>query len=213
MRNKRNIRKDLKNKILLYFSNNIREYAIILIIFLIGVILGTLYVRNMKENEYTEINSYITDFLDMVNNGSKVNSNGLFQTSLRNNLIIVFLLGLAGLTVIGMPILYIIIAFKGFSIGYTISAIIGTVGRFKGFKFIISSLFLQNIIIIPCIIVLSVSGIKLYKSIIKDRRRENIKVEIIKYLSILFMISVLNIIAAFIESYISANIFIWLYNL
>ena len=213
MRNKRNIRKDLKNKILLYFSNNIREYAIILIIFLIGVILGTLYVRNMKENEYTEINSYITDFLDMVNNGSKVNSNGLFQTSLRNNLIIVFLLGLAGLTVIGMPILYIIIAFKGFSIGYTISAIIATVGRFKGFKFIISSLFLQNIIIIPCIIVLSVSGIKLYKSIIKDRRRENIKVEIIKYLSILFMISVLNIIAAFIESYISANIFIWLYNL
>ena len=49
------------------------------------------------------------------------------------------------------------------------------------FTFIGITLLLQNIIFIPAIMILGVSSIKLYKSIVKDRRKENIKLSIVKH--------------------------------
>ena len=56
-------------------------------------------------------------------------------------------------------------------------------------------MFLQNIIFIPVLMILGVSSIKLYKSIIKDRRKENIKVSIMKH-SIISLISLFILILA-----------------
>ena len=207
MKYKRYISSNLKSKILLYISKNFTEYLIIFIILLIGIIFGTLYIRNLDEYQQTEINNYITNFIDIINNGGEINFNNLLKSSIKNNLIIVFLIGITGLTAIGLPILYLIVIIKGFSIGYTISSIVGVLGKWKGIKFSFATLFLQNIIIIPSIICLSVSGIKLCKTIIKDRRKENIKIEIVRYLIILSIITALNILASLIESYVSANIF------
>ena len=212
MRNKRHVCINLKNKIIYNISNNITEYFIILIIFLIGIILGIVYVKNMDEKQEAIVYKYITDFIETMNNGGKISTFNTFTTSLKNNLIVVSIIGLAGLTVIGMPILYIIIILKGFSIGYTISSITSTVGISKGLKFIFSSFFLQNLIIIPSLIILTVAGVKLYKNIIKNRRRDNIKNEIIKYIMLTIVVVILNIIASFIEGYISSNILIYLYK-
>ena len=91
--------------------------------------------------------------------------------------------------------------------GYTVSSIIATLGVTQGLKFALSTMLLQNIIIIPSVLILAVSGIKLYKAIMKDRRRENIKIEIIRYTIIAIFIGVVNIISAIIETYASTNIF------
>ena len=47
--------------------------------------------------------------------------------------------------------------------------------------FVVSSILLQNILFIPCILALAVSGMKLYKAIMKDKRRETIKLEITRH--------------------------------
>lgn len=72
--------------------------------------------------------------------------------------------------------------------------------------FIITSLLFQNILFIPCIIVLAVSGMKLYKSIIKDKRRENIKIEITRHTIFCGIILLMLEVSAFIEVYISTNL-------
>ena len=76
----------------------------------------------------------------------------------------------------------------------------------KGMGFIISSLVLQNIILIPALIAISVSGFKLYKSIVKNRERENIKVEILRHTIFSLIMLFLLCIAALIETFISTNI-------
>ena len=65
---------------------------------------------------------------------------------------------------------------------------------------------LQNLIFIPVIICMAVSCIRLYKSIMKDRRRENIKIEIIRHTLISVVLIICLIIASLIETYISTNI-------
>lgn len=53
---------------------------------------------------------------------------------------------------------------------------------------------------------LAVSGIGVYKSIMKDRRKENIKLVIIKHTIISLITTLCLVIASVIETYISTNI-------
>ena len=80
-----------------------------------------------------------------------------------------------------MPLIFAIIIYKGYSIGYSMAAIIATLGTGKGIIFILSTMLLKYIIYVPCIMSMAVSGIKLYKLIVEDRRKNNIKLEIIKH--------------------------------
>ena len=52
----------------------------------------------------------------------------------------------------------------------------------KGITFVLISMLLQNIIFIPAILALAVSGFKLYKSIVKDNRKENVKSSLVETL-------------------------------
>ena len=111
-----------------------------------------------------------------------------------------------GCTVIGIPLVYGLIAWKGFSLSYTIASIVSYVGTGKGIVFCIFSLLLQNIIIIPVTLALGVSGNKLYRSIIKDKRKENIKIEIMRHTIFSLLMLFALIIASLIETYISSNL-------
>ena len=79
-------------------------------------------------------------------------------------------------------------------------------GMPKGLLFILISLFLQNIIYIPAILALAVSGFKLYKSIVKDNRKENIKLEIVRHTIFSFIMLLFLFVASLIEIFISTNI-------
>ena len=71
------------------------------------------------------------------------------------------------------------------------------------FSLILSTIFLQYIIFIPCIIALTVSGMKVYNSIMQDRRKENIKLEIIRHTIFAAFILALLILSSFLEVYVS----------
>jgi len=105
-----------------------------------------------------------------------------------------------------LPIVFGIVLYRGFALGYTIATFISTVGFSKGLIFIFISVLLQNLIFIPVILALGVSGFKLYKSIVKDKRKENIKLEIIRHTMFSIVMLILLIISSLIESFISTNI-------
>lgn len=71
-------------------------------------------------------------------------------------------------------------------------------------------MFLQNILFIPCIIELAVSGIKLSNIIIRNRTNKNIKLEILRHTFLSFFILIVLIISSLIEVYISKNILIFI---
>lgn len=60
-----------------------------------------------------------------------------------------------------MPIVFGIIVYRGFSLGYTISSCVVTFGFNKGIAFILITMLLQNLILIPAILALAVSRIQI----------------------------------------------------
>ncbi len=189
-----------------HIRKNIKEYLSVCIVFLIGTIIGVMFINNVEEGQKTQITQYLGNFTEALNTDYKIDLGSLLKSSIISNLILTISLWFIGSTVIGIPIVYIIIGVRGFSLGYTISSIMITYTMWKGILFSICSLLLQNIILIPCIVALAVSGIKLYKSIIKDKRRENVKMQIIRHTIFSSFIASLMVGASFIEVYGSSNI-------
>lgn len=180
--------------------NNTKSYFIIIIIFIVGIFLGVLFINNASDK--TEIEKYINTYIDETKSLSNRNYFSELQIDVKNNILLVILLWFAGTTIIGIPIVLGIILFRGFCLGYTIASCVYVLGKFKAIIFIFITILLQNIIFIPSIMILGVSSIKLYKSIIKDRRKENIKISIIKH----SLISIIILVALVISSVIKIEI-------
>lgn len=206
MREVRKRKNSIKEAILRHLYDNIKLYLIVIIILVIGITVGVVFINNINVDGAEEIKNYITDFINQLKQGYHVDTGELLRKSLSDNLILIVTMWLLGSTVVGIPIVLGIVLFRGFCIGYSLSAIIASLGVQKGILFFLTTMFLQNLIFIPVILCMTISCIKLYKSIMKDRRRENIKIEIIRHTLVSIMLGLLLIIAAFIESYVSTNL-------
>lgn len=189
-----------------HIAENFKAYIIVSLIILIGIVLGVMLVNNISEDQTQNLQTYLHSFTEALKEGKNVNSGELLKKSLGNNLLLVFLMWFVGSTVIGIPVVLGIVAFRGFCLGYTISSLIKIWGTGKGMLFFATSMLLQNLITIPCIISLAVSGIKLYKSIMKDKRRENIKIEIIRHTIFSLVMLAILAISSIIETYLSTNL-------
>lgn len=210
-----NLRKTYKRQeqnikwiILDYINKNAKIYLILLILFFIGIILGICFVNNTNEAQANQISSYINNFVNNLKSNYEISKVDILLQTIKNNFIIILILWFLGCTVIGMPLIYLIITYKGYCIGYTVAAVVASLGVGKGIVFIILTMLLQNIIYIPIILTTAVSGINLHKLITEDKRRENIKLQILKHSILSILMLIILTIEAFVEAYISGNLVI-----
>lgn len=197
----------LKETLLTHIENNLREYIIVTIIFFIGIIIGVIFINNSSTEQKTEINNYIFSFMNNLKENNNINEFALLKDSISKNCVLAMLLWFMGSTVIGISIVYLTVCFRGFCLGYTMSAILLVCGTGKGILFLLSTIMLQNIVFIPCVIALAVSGMRLHNSIMKDKKSKNIKIEILRHTIFSLFILILLIVCSLIEVYISKNIF------
>ena len=198
---------NLKNIILEHINNNLKDYTILVLLFLVGIILGVVFINNANETEQQQISSYINGMVNSLKGDYEIDSAVLLKSSIIENIKLVIILWFAGSTVIGMPFVYGIITYRGFCLGYTSASIIGVLGTQKGIVFLITSLLLQNLLFIPCLLALGVSGLKLYRSIMKDKRKENVKVEIYRHTIFCLLMLIGLVCSSVIETYVSSSLF------
>ena len=185
---------------------NVKSYFIVIIIFTVGIFLGVLFINQTQDK--TEIEKYINTYVDETKILQDGNYMAELQKDVKNNVILVILLWFAGTTIIGIPIVLGIILIRGLCLGYTIASCVFVLGKLKGIIFVLITIFLQNIIFIPALMILGVSSIKLYKSIVKDRRRENIKLSILKHSIVSFIIMLALIVSSIIKIEVSYRLIV-----
>ena len=139
--------------------NNKKEYILVTLIFLVGIFLGVMFINNSKETQMSEISSYFNNFIDKLKNTEKLETMTILKSTLLENIILAVTLWFFGTTVIGIPIVFGIIMYRGFCLGYSIATIISVIGVGKGILFILITLELQNILFIPALIAIGVSRI------------------------------------------------------
>ena len=196
----------IKNTIKNHILNNKKEYIIVTLLFIIGIFLGVLFVNNLGDNEKSQVQDYLNNFIEKMKQIEKLDNFSLLKTSILQNILFAIIIWFFGTTVIGIPIVFGIIMYRGFCFGYTISICVTIMGISKGLIFVLINLLLPSLLLIPAILAIGVSGFKLYKSIVKNKAKENIKLEIIRHTIFSLIMLLVMILASFIEIFISTNI-------
>jgi len=200
------------NKLLNNFGKHFREnfwlYVIAMLCVCTGIVLGIYTVKYMGELEKGELTSYLTSFSEATQKNSVSSKNIFFQT-LKNNIPLILAIWFLGLTMIGIPIILLLDILKGYTIGFTIGFMANAL-NVKGVGISLLMILPQNIIYVPCVIIVSVIAMEFSLNILKDKMNKrwttNIWVKIVSY-STLFIITVFIMGIGFvIESYISPHV-------
>ena len=187
-------------------NNNKKEYLLITLLFIIGIFLGVLFVNNIQETQKSEMTTYLNNYIGKMKDIETLNHAELLKSSIGQNIVLAITLWFFGTTVIGIPVVFGMIIYRGFCLGYTIAVCIMALGLPQGILFVFILLLWQNILFIPAILALAVSGFKLYKSIMKDRNKENVKIEVIRHTIFSFIMLLVLMISSIIEIFLSTNI-------
>lgn len=203
---RKNKRKVILQTIKEHVVNNKKEYVIVSILFVIGIFLGVFFINNVGQEPKTLITEYLNQFIEKLKSTEDLNLVELLKTSIGQNIMLAISLWFFGTTIIGIPVVFGIVAYRGFCLGYTIAACISIMGISKGIIFVLILLLLQNLLVIPAILALSVSGIKLYKSIMKDKTKENVKLEMLRHTVFSLIMLMVLIVSSVLEIFVSTNI-------
>ena len=193
-----------------YLEKNKNNFLIITIIFFTGMVLGILFINHTSEEEISNINLYVNSLVKNIENLDSINKVELLYESVKQNSSFILIVWLLGCTIIGSFLVYLGIIYKGFSLGYTISAIVAVLGPNSGSIFVFAALLLQNIIFLPTLFILAESGIKVYKRIAKQY--VNLKQELVRHTIIMLIVLIMTILASVVEVYLSTNLLIILKN-
>lgn len=98
----KNNRKKLKLKSIIasHIVNNKKDYIIILLLFIIGIFLGVLFINNIQEEQFNNVENYITNFINKLKELQNLDSLNLLKNSITQNIILAILLWFFGTTVI-----------------------------------------------------------------------------------------------------------------
>jgi len=174
-------------------------------IFVIGVSAGAFTVNGLSTLQNDELVHYFKGFLQIMGK-QRVNSNELLMISLQENTKTIVLLWVLGVTIIGIPFIFLLILTKGFIIGFSSGFIIKTMG-IKGILFSFLAILPKEIIVIPCIIALGVNGINFSLNIIRSKSikqvlKQNLRMDFIGYSLSTIFFSIFILIGTLIETYI-----------
>ncbi|MCR4430701.1 MAG: stage II sporulation protein M [Tepidanaerobacteraceae bacterium] len=187
-----------------YFKKNLTLYVSITIFFIGGILGGSIAVNMMSDVQTQTVLNFINSFFANAKN-IDVDSTAIFYLSISNNLKTAAMLCVLGLTIIGLPLILIIIFFRGFILGYTVGFFIRSMG-IKGILFSVLSILPQNILIIPSIISIGVAAMVLSLTIVRSRLwhySENFSHLLLGYFLYNFIFCTILVLAGLIEGYIS----------
>ncbi len=192
-------------KIINKFKHNKTLY-ILIIILLITFILGCLFIAFLSDENKQLILTNLNNFIDTIKNNKQNNLNTLYR-SLSNNIIINTLVWIIGISIIGIPIIILILGIKSFVLGFTLVSFIYNF-KLKGILWGIIYI-IPHIINILLLFVLSYYAIKFSIMIFNYyfRKKEYSRSIIVKrYIKTLIICTIAYSISSVIEAYLIPNI-------
>lgn len=137
-----------KNAVIEHVKENMTIYIFMITLFLTGIIFGAITVNSMSFVQKQDLFFHLDRYFVQLNGEEEIASKDILKRSFFFHVKYLFLLFILGLTIIGIPVVWILIFMKGLVIGFSVGFIVNQLGG-KGLLIATLAIAPQNIIIIP----------------------------------------------------------------
>ncbi|HPZ90354.1 MAG: hypothetical protein GX090_00450 [Firmicutes bacterium] len=123
------------------YAGVFRVSALILVVALVfGLIFGSVYVRYMDWYDLEKLESGLNYFVQITDEGGSVSRAKVASNSFNTNGLFILYTTICGLTVIGLPLVVAMLAFRGALLGFTTAYLIHRLA-WRGMAFVLVTLF------------------------------------------------------------------------
>ena len=187
-----------------HLEENFWLYIVSVLCICIGVVMGAYTVKYLGDFNKNDLVNYLNNFSEGLLL-KQISPRLILWEAVKNNITLIIILWILGLTIIGIPIILILNILKGFTFGFATSFIITNMGA-KGIWFTLIAILPQNIIYIPCLVFGSVLAMKYSITMLKDKTSKgfnNYGLRVSAYSILFFIIAATMSIGLVIETYVS----------
>ncbi|MGE5396886.1 MAG: stage II sporulation protein M [Chitinophagales bacterium] len=185
-----------------HIKNNFWQYLILIVIFVLGLIAGEMKVSNLTGGTRGHLIGLLNSF--MTEQGGVTGRPEMLLPTILNQIKTVGLIWFLGLTVIGVPFILGLVFTRAFSLGFTIGFLVEEKGRL-GWLVALASVFPQNLIYLPVLLVGSLFSLNFSMYIIKGQLRNisDFWRSLLLYTLLMALVMAFFIVGALVEAYIS----------
>ncbi len=191
-----------------YFKDRIFLVALVLILFLMGIVFGALAASVLEKEQQSEL----LRFVDQGLHGDNFLQNNVYtRQTVISNLQTVFFLFFMGISVIGVPLALLLVFTRGFIMGFSATFLFQTMG-YKGILLTLTGILPHNLIVLPALLIMVVAMIDCAAALTKIRfskKQIALGEELIRCAVITLIVILLMILGGFIQGYVTPFITIW----
>ncbi|CAH2716379.1 Stage II sporulation protein M [Neobacillus rhizosphaerae] len=189
-----------------YFREHSSIFLFIVVLFLMGVIFGAIVVNSMSITQKEDLFYYLSQFFGQVSDGKVSEDSDLFLQSFSHNSKFIGLMWILGISIIGLPVILILLFIKGMVVGFTVGFLVSQMG-WHGFMLAFVSIMPQNLITIPVFILMAAFSVIFSLRMIKKQFMKKYAQPIMPffkgYILTLIAAVILISVASGIEAYLS----------
>ncbi|MFD2611941.1 stage II sporulation protein M [Paenibacillus gansuensis] len=200
-----------RSSIQTYIKDNTALYVFVGVLFVMGVIFGALMVNALSMEQQQDLSRFVGSFVSSIETGGDTQQRETFFQVFGMHMKWIMLIWLLGISVIGLPLILILDFLKGVMVGFTVGYLVGEMS-WKGMLFALVSVAPQNLIIIPALMIASVSGIAFSMYMVRNRimqKRGALAEPFMSYSALTLGISALLLGISLFEAYVSPVLMRW----
>ncbi|WP_416827102.1 stage II sporulation protein M [Ectobacillus polymachus] len=203
------VRKSWKDRVVTYIQNHSSLYLFICILLVMGVIFGAILVNSLQDSQKQDLYFYLNKFFVQVSEGKFASSGEMFQQSYLSHIKYTGFIWLLGISMIGLPVIFILLFLKGVVVGFTVGFLVNQLG-WKGILLSFAAVLPQNLIIIPVFLIMTAVSISFSLRMIRHQfvRKMNgpLLPFFIRYTVFFIIVGVVLVFASAIEAYLSPTL-------
>ncbi|KAA0550351.1 stage II sporulation protein M [Bacillus sp. BGMRC 2118] len=195
-----------KQTITQHLKDHSSIYLFVTVLFMMGIVFGAIVVNSLSISQKTDLYLYISRFFGQVSKGELTSSNEVFIQSYLHHIKYVALMWILGISIIGLPVILILLFLKGIVVGFTVGFLVNQL-KWEGFLLSFVSVLPQNLIIIPALIIMgtvSVSfSLRLIGQIVVKRANMPFMQFFVRYTAVAVVVCLFILAASAFEAYSS----------
>ena len=139
------------NLITRHIQENSSIYSFIMVLFMMGIIFGAIIVNSLSDLQKEDLFYYLNQFFGQVGEGKTGPAEELLKLSFIHNVKFTGLMWILGISIIGFPLVFILLFLKGVVVGFSVGFLVNQMG-WSGLLLSFGTLLPQNLLLIPVFI-------------------------------------------------------------